>query len=341
MDENHIPDSATLNVVFDSRGTVWIKDVELLYMPAAGVMPKAGPAASPPAAVAPFDAMEAKDHQEAWAKHLGIQVEATNAAGMKLRLIPPGEFTMGSSKEEIDWLLTRAPVVKDAEGWIKNWVKGEGPAHRVTVREPFYLGMHEVTVGQFREFVKAKNYKTEGEMRGPGEYVWDSPMYSGGESHPVVFVTPADARAFCNWLSEKDRRTYVLPTEEQWEYACRAGTTTRWSFGNDWAAAGKFAWTAENSSARHRPVGQLAANPFGLFDMHGNVTELVSTPQQAINARGGDANEAVFWTRSAWRQPVEKDVRAGRRGFRVAAVGELKPKLTLAPAVAPAPRSKP
>ena len=128
---------------------------------------------APSSAVAPFDAKKAKEHQEAWAKHLGVPVEDTNSIGMKLRLIPPGEFTMGSSKEEIDWLLTQAPDLKDAEGFIKDWVRNEGPDRRVIIREPFLLGAHEVKVGQFREFVKATGYKTDGEKAGGG-FVWNS-----------------------------------------------------------------------------------------------------------------------------------------------------------------------
>jgi uncharacterized protein (TIGR03067 family) len=296
---------------------------------------RAKPNPDPPPAVAPFGAAKAKELQEAWAKHLGVPVEVTNPVGMRLRLIPPGEFTMGSSREEVDWLLSKAPDLKDAEWWLKDWVRAEGPGRRVTVREPFLVGVHEVTVGQFREFVKDTGYKTEAERTGGGfvwdddrkawdqdpGHVWDSPKYAGGESHPVVFVTPADARAFCAWLGRKDGRTYSLPAEEQWEYACRAGTTTRWWFGDDPAEARKFAWTVEHSGGRHRPGGQLAANPFGLFDVHGNAAELVTTPQGAVYERGGEADESAFRARSAWRHPVDKVAEThARRGFRVVVV---------------------
>ena len=104
---------------------------------------------------------------------------------------------------------------------------------------PFYMGVHEVTVGQFRAFVKATGYKTEAE-KGGGAYRsvkdgkwaidpkanWDNPGFEQTDEHPVVCVSWNDAKAFCDWLSEKEGKKYALPTEAQWEYSCRAGTTT-------------------------------------------------------------------------------------------------------------------
>jgi sulfatase modifying factor 1 len=301
-----------------------------------------------PFAVAPFNAAKAKAHQDAWAKHLGVDVEITNSIGMKLRLIPPGEFNMGSSAAEIEWLVTQAPDLKNAENWVKELLRNEGPDRRVTIREPYLMGAHEVTVGQFRAFVQATNYKTEAEMTGggfmwnaqvkkwernPGN-VWNSPNHSGSESHPVVFVTPVDARAFCVWLSAKEGRQYALPAEEQWEYACRAGTTTRWFFGDDPAAMKGHGWTYPHSKGK-QPVGRLAANPFGLYDVYGNATEFTVTPQDQIFDRGGQSGESAQRARSAWRLPVEKVTEThAHRGFRVVVVGDLKAK-TPAKAVAP------
>jgi len=94
----------------------------------------------PPLAVAPFDAKQANAHQEAWAKHLGVGVEIANSIGIKLRLIPPGEFLMGSSAQQIEPFLNREVLP-----WPKRWIESEVPQKRVVLREPFYLGMHEVT----------------------------------------------------------------------------------------------------------------------------------------------------------------------------------------------------
>ena len=255
---------------------------------------------------------------------------------------------MGSAKEEIDWLLTQAPDLKDAEMFVKDWVRSEGPDRRMTIGEPFLLGAHEVTVGEFRMFVKATGYKTDAETAGGGfvwnveakkwerkpDQVWSNPQYSGGENHPVKFVTSDDVRAFCAWLGKQDGRKYAIPTEEQWEYACRAGTATRWSFGDDPAPMRKHGWTVPHASGKHHPVGQLAANPFGLFDMYGNAGELVLTAHGEEYQRGGTAGESPLRGRSASRVPVRGDLDPiWTRGFRVAVVGDLKGKLPGDPAV--------
>ena len=270
-----------------------------------------------------------------------MPVELTNAIGMKLRLIPPGEFTMGSSPAEIDWLLKNTEY-KSAPSWVQDGVRSEGPDRRVTVPGPFYLGTYEVTVGQFREFTRATGYKTEAETNGGGSvwntkaannwdrkpaYVWTNPEFSPSESHPVVFITPRDARAFCKWLGEKDGRRYDVPTEEQWEWACRAGTATRWFFGDDATRLKEFGWTSPNSAGLNHPVGRLAPNPFGLYDMYGNATELAITPQGQPKDRGGDAGVSAWRARSASCFNVgHPDETNFRRGFRVAIVGDLKPK---------------
>jgi uncharacterized protein (TIGR03067 family) len=297
---------------------------------------------SPPLAVAPFDASKAKVYQETWASKLGVPVEFTNSNGMRFRLIPPGEFTMGSSPGEVDWLLKETEY-KSAPSWVQDGVRSEGPDRRVTIREPFYLGSYEVTVGQFREFVRATGYKTEAETNGGGsvwnvqankwerkpEYVWTNSKYSPSESHPVVFITPTDARAFCKWLGDKDGRRYEIPTEEQWEWACRAGTTTRWSFGDDPTRMKEFGWTTPRSAGVNHPVGRLAPNPFGLYDMYGNAIELAVTPQNQPLDRGGDAGMSAWRSRSASRYNVDHpDETNFRRGLRVAIAGDLKAKIS-------------
>jgi formylglycine-generating enzyme required for sulfatase activity len=200
----------------------------------------------------------------------------TNSLGMNFVWIPAGEFMMGSPESDP---LTR-PLEKRA--------------HSVRITRPFYLSVHEVTVGQFREFIKATGYRTDAESRGRGGHVYDAerdellqdPHYlwcsptagkSAEDNEPVVQVSWNDAVAFCRWLSKREGRVYRLPTEAEWEYACRARSRGRWCMGDDVKDLGAFAWTETNSGLlalpHPHPVGRKAPNAFGLFDMHGNVWE--------------------------------------------------------------------
>ena len=117
--------------------------------------------------------------------------------------------------------------------------RDEGPVHRVRITKPFYLGNYEVTVGQFRQFVNATGYKTDAEKDAVGgwgytgveerpfkrdpQYTWRETGFSQSDDHPVVNVSWNDAVTFCEWLSRREKKNYRLPTEAQWEYACRAG----------------------------------------------------------------------------------------------------------------------
>jgi formylglycine-generating enzyme required for sulfatase activity len=160
-------------------------------------------------------------------------VITSRASGIKLKLIPAGEFLMGSTGAQIDTLLKQFPDAK------REWFDNEQPAHRVTITRPFYLGTREVTVGQFRRFVAATGYKTDAELDvektkdsfvqafGRKYRTWRSEEYSPSDDHPVVLVSHNDAVAFLTWLNGQERGTgwtYRLPTEAEWEYACRAGT---------------------------------------------------------------------------------------------------------------------
>ncbi|MCE9531688.1 MAG: formylglycine-generating enzyme family protein [Planctomycetes bacterium] len=209
-----------------------------------------------------------------------------NSVGMKLVYIPPGKFLMGSAENE--------PGRESQE-----------VQHAVEITKGFYLGKHEVTVGQFKQFVMDTNYQTDGERDGKGAYgineagkieemhakfTWKSPGFEQTDDHPVVDVSWNDAKAFSKWLSEKEEKTYRLPTEAEWEYACRAGTKTAYAHGEapeglatmgngaDATARAKYpGWSigikAKDGYTFTAPVGQFKANAFGLHDMHGNVWE--------------------------------------------------------------------
>jgi formylglycine-generating enzyme required for sulfatase activity/tRNA A-37 threonylcarbamoyl transferase component Bud32 len=188
--------------------------------------------------------------------------EFTNSLNMKFMLIPAGKFTMGAPQAEIDGCLK---VVGD--GWLKDHLLTEGPEHEVQISRPFYLGATKVTVGQFRQFVNEKNYLV-------GDERWRSPGFEQTETHPVVLVSWHNAVDFCAWLSEKEGKTYRLPTEAEWEYGCRAGRSgARYCFGNAETDLGLYAWFTNNSEGKTHPVGKLKPNDWGLFDMHGNAWE--------------------------------------------------------------------
>jgi formylglycine-generating enzyme required for sulfatase activity/serine/threonine protein kinase len=246
----------------------------------------------PPPAIAPFTPAQAKQHQKAWADHLGVPVEFSNSIGMKMVLIPPGEFLMGSSEEEIARTLKEAEETGDLEGYGER-ISSEDPQHKVRINRAFYFAAHELTVGQFTAFVEATGYRTavestdklgsgrieiDGELRSAEkpEFSWRNVGIEQTDQHPVSNLTWNDALAFCRLLAEKEGSTYRLPTESEWEYACRAGSTSRWFFGDDETDLRQYAWCASRDGHYSKPVGQLAANGFGLYDMCGNVWEMCS-----------------------------------------------------------------
>jgi formylglycine-generating enzyme required for sulfatase activity len=159
-----------------------------------------------------------------------------NGVNLEMVSIPGGRFLMGSPASEKD---------RDDD---------EGPQHEVNV-PPFYMGQYEVTQAQY------------------GAIMGQNPSRFKGADRPVESVTWDDAQAFCQKLSAKTGKNYRLPSEAEWEYACRAGTTTAYSFGNDAAVLGEYAWFYGNSKNQPHPVGQKKPNAFGLYDMHGNVWE--------------------------------------------------------------------
>jgi formylglycine-generating enzyme required for sulfatase activity len=247
------------------------------------------PPDAPSPAVAPFNAAEAKRHQQAWADYLGVPVEQETDLGggtkLTMVLIPPGEFLMGSSAEEEAKFLEEAKRTGDT--WSVEWIPCETPQRRVRITRPFRMACHEVTRGQFRQFVEETGYETDAERDGKGGYgysnggtvqdprfVWNTDLgFPQTDVHPVVNMSWNDATAFCHWLSNREGVKYDLPTEAQWEYACRAGTTTFWHCGDREVALQEYDWFKVNSGSKTHPVGQLRPNVFGLNDMHGNVWE--------------------------------------------------------------------
>ena len=169
----------------------------------------------------------------------------TNIIGMKLNLIPAGTFTMGSPEGE--------------EGRRDNETQ-----HPVTISKPFYMQTTEVTQGQWKEVMGTEPWKVQ-------SFVKEGPDYA------ATYVSWDDAVAYCKKLSDKEGKTYRLPTEAEWEYACRAGTETAWSFGDDEKVLGDYAWYKENAwdfdEKYAHQVGLKIPNAFGLYDMHGNVYE--------------------------------------------------------------------
>ena len=229
-------------------------------------------------------------------------MEATNSIGMKLRLIPAGEFMMGSPET--------ASLRRDNE-----------TQHRVSITKPFYLGVTEVTQEQYQKVMGT------------------NPSNFKGPQNPVETVRWADAVEFCRKLSampaEKTAgHVYRLPTEAEWEYACRSGTTTAYSFGDDASRLGDYGWFEGNMDLKTHPVGEKKPNAWGLYDMHGSVYEWcqnwygaypsgsATDPTGATSGsirviRGGSWGNDARFCRSASRGRSTPGSRRHYLGFRV------------------------
>ncbi|MDE0867344.1 MAG: formylglycine-generating enzyme family protein [Rubripirellula sp.] len=231
--------------------------------------------------------------------------ESANSIGMKFKLIPAGKFTMGEGDEE-----------------YAAYVPGPGRLrHEVTLTKPFKMGVHEVTQTQYEQVMGVN----------PSRFKF-------GAYYPVEKVSWDDALEFCRRLSDLPAEkaagnVYRLPTEAEWEYACRAGTTTKYSFGDDEADLGDYGWYSENSGRTTHPVGGKLPNAWGLYDMHGNAWEWCQDrwdyPSGAVTDptgpssgsdrvyRGGSWYYTAGYCRSAHRYRHDPWYRSSNIGFRV------------------------
>ncbi|MEI7766915.1 MAG: formylglycine-generating enzyme family protein [Phycisphaerae bacterium] len=270
-----------------------------------------------------------------YAKRAGIKnitstLKLNATVSMKLTLIPPGKFLMGSPEAEQDRWRKLHNATDDLI------FRDEGPRHEVTISEPFYMGIYHVTRGQYAAFMAESAVQTKGDILGPDKQInnWQNNECKQTDEHPVVLVSPDNARDFCGWLSKKTSRKVVLPTEAQWEYACRAGSTTAFLWGDDpakgsgWCngydltarkndycyaypkggtqrvktymgrnAPWYFPW--DDGYSFTSPVGQFKSNAFGLFDMLGNAYQLCADYYGDYEAK--PQTDPTGPTRSAFR----------------------------------------
>jgi formylglycine-generating enzyme required for sulfatase activity/serine/threonine protein kinase len=310
--------------------------------------------AAVPAAETAASAARARAYQQMWANGLGAPLSQTNSIGMRFVLIPPGEFEMGSTDQEIAANVQARK--KDAgDSWSCKLLLSEGPRHTVTISKPFYLAMYDVTQGEYQEVMGMNPSTFSG--TGPHEprftpapspkematRATDAKKVAGKDTgrHPVDMISWEDATEFCRKLSAlpKERsaqRAYRLPTEAEWEYACRAGSDTNWSFGNDEASLKAHAWFWDNAGGATHPVGQKKPNAWDLYDMHGNVwqwcvdwfaddyyrhspaSDPPGSPRGATHVlRGGAWDYSAVNCRSAFRFHHVPTVRFDCYGFRV------------------------
>jgi formylglycine-generating enzyme required for sulfatase activity len=324
---------------------------------------ESSPDKEPPAlARSPYGPVEAGRARERWAEYYAVPPKITNSIALPLLLVPATEFMMGSD-EPIAELIGKFPDAK------QQWLKGEYPQHKIHITRPFYLGMYEVRVADFKQFCAATSYKTEAERDGKGgigyepaaaspfqqkpKYSWRNIGLPLKDDLPVVNVTWKDAASFCEWLTAKEGKRYRLPTEAEWECACRAGTTGRYCNGDspdgvvkvcnlaDADAHTLFPWwnhcvKTHDGFTTLAPVGKLAPNALGLFDMHGNVAEWCGdwfsdsyyqkspfedppgpeTGKLRVS-RGGDWDRSALDCRSSSRDWPKPTDRTNYLGFRV------------------------
>jgi formylglycine-generating enzyme required for sulfatase activity len=224
-----------------------------------------------------------------------------SGVGPELVLIPTGRFEMGSSEIE------RATAMKS--GSQKAWLARETPQHWVSIAYSFALARHPVTVGQWRQFARATGWESMSDTD------WNAPGFAQTDEHPVVAVSWYDVQKYLSWLTAKTGQLYRLPSEAEWEYACRAGTHTAFSFGEDISTEranydGNFTYNNGVKGEFRQGTTRVDAfqpNPWGLFDMHGNVWEWT---QDVVH----ENYEGAPSDGSAWEQggdPARRVLRGG------------------------------
>ncbi|MGE0756943.1 MAG: formylglycine-generating enzyme family protein [Pirellulaceae bacterium] len=231
------------------------------------------------------------------------KIEHTDST-IEMLPIAGGEFLMGS------------PATEEGRG------DDEGPQHRVRVA-PFWMAKYEMTWEAFevwmfdldiqrRELAKKEpnardKAADEYQLTQPTAPYTDMTFGMGKKSYPAICMTQLAARTFCDWLTAKTGRYYRLPTEAEWEYACRAGTQTAYSFGDDPGQLDEYAWYYDNSGEKYHPIGKKKPNPWGLHDMHGNVAEWV-LDQHSTDFYGSSgsavAQNPLNWPRQEWGRVV-------------------------------------
>jgi formylglycine-generating enzyme required for sulfatase activity len=249
---------------------------------------------------------------------------ADDSFGPEMVWIPAGSFRMGDIQ---------------GGGW-----DNEKPVHRVSV-DKFAMGKFEVTVGEFRKFVNSTSYKTDAEKQGScysyrgssSGKNWQNLYFSQNDNHPVACVSWNDATAYTKWLSQQTGKQYRLPTEAEWEYAARAGTETKYWWGNDVGKNRANCWKdyCGDSFEYTSPVGSFDANQFGLYDTVGNLWEWTCSEytykynnkekQCVTNAsrfvlRGGSWDDGPRVVRSAGRGWIEPTYRNENCGFRLVSI---------------------
>lgn len=280
----------------------------------------------------------------------GVREEAARRAGERMvktvngiefafRWCPPGTFIMGSPENELGR-------------------KSDETQHQVTLTKGFWIMETEVTVGMFKEFVKEMGYESKGDtptgwtgrgFKTSSEFSWKNPPYEQDDFCPVTCVSKDDILAFCKWLGGKIDNNVQLPTEAQWEYACRAGGSTE-SHVDD---LDKVAWYVENSDYKAHPVGTKKSNAWGLYDMLGNQWELCLddhrtytrqsvtdpfTPSETRSiGRGGSWDSGKMNCRPAIRWGYNNTDRSFNVTFRCAIVSELAMPTLQKPSVTPKP----
>jgi len=216
---------------------------------------------------------------------------AANAApaASNMAPIPEGDFMMGSTRH-----------------------KDEQPPHKVHI-DAFWMDKYEVTWDEYRQFMFAKEEGVDAVSRPTRPYV-EMSFGMGIEGFPAISMTQHAANKYAEWLSQKTGQFYRLPTEAEWEYACRAGTTTAYSFGDDVKQLANYAYFASNSGGKYQKVGLKLPNPWGLYDMHGNVMEWTldqySTDYYAQSPNSNPWNQATkpyphAVRGGSWQDPAE------------------------------------